>query len=33
MKDFSIFRISIEVTEQGLAEPDEVVSCVFAYIG
>jgi hypothetical protein len=31
--DFACFSVSIELTDEGVGHVDEIVGCVFAYVG
>ena len=31
--DFACFGINIELTDEGVSHTDDIVACVFAYVG
>ena len=33
MSDFATFRVHIELTDDGIKHTNDIISCVFAYIG
>jgi secreted Zn-dependent insulinase-like peptidase len=33
MRDLAVFRVSIELTEAGVTAVDDVITCLFSYIG